>query len=510
MFLSNLEKFHDSADELKILRAQESSTSIRANNSTSPTAAIRVNELKKNAPNFGMSTDSVLFSTKTNEVIRSGIQQLRSLYGFGGEKEVPQIVKAWRQAKLDWHKMLPQHNSIWERFGNPTNEGKFRMLVSKEIQTTDFLTRFHESGLSSLYGHEHGPMLEYSGCNIFKSVCFIHKRVSCELNHMCEWSVSENICRDAEVRSSEKCEVPKIFKGDRIENVQDISKCKLWVNQPSVLISIDSESQSMFYHWWASWSTIHKYWVKVLKSSRDVHFFINRINDPMFFQYFGLLSNNCWRRVASQIPEGACFCDAKLFNAMQNRESEMEASKQMVGFLELNDIKPPAEKAKIGIISRRRKRFILNEFQLADEAVKLGYEVELLPLETMTMYEQVRSLRSLDVLVGMHGSGLDNSVFLHPKSVLLQLLPYSVEFRASFESSASEAGVFYREWQLKDQTKTFFHWDLFEAANKEKLQGLGKEQLLKMGQRSADNRETIMFWINQVSQLLNPIISVDL
>jgi hypothetical protein len=124
-------------------------------------------------------------------------------------------------------------------------------------------------------------------------------------------------------------------------------------------------------------------------------------------------------------------------------------------------------RAKIGIISRRSKRFILNEFELADTAMQLGYEVVLLPLETMTYYEQVsvcfcicvfvslclcvciyvsvrlltvsfivftrnacltdvmligyailsvvvigiiqvREFRSLDVLVGLHGSGLDN------------------------------------------------------------------------------------------------------
>lgn len=44
---------------------------------------------------------------------------------------------------------------------------------------------------------------------------------------------------------------------------------------------------------------------------------------------------------------------------------------------------------KIGIISRRKKRFILNEFEMADIAMSYGFEVVLLPLETMTYYEQV-------------------------------------------------------------------------------------------------------------------------
>ena len=44
---------------------------------------------------------------------------------------------------------------------------------------------------------------------------------------------------------------------------------------------------------------------------------------------------------------------------------------------------------KIGIISRRKKRFILNEFDMADIAMECGYDVVLLPLETMTYFEQV-------------------------------------------------------------------------------------------------------------------------
>jgi hypothetical protein len=56
---------------------------------------------------------------------------------------------------------------------------------------------------------------------------------------------------------------------------------------------------------------------------------------------------------------------------------------------------------KIGIISRRKKRFILNEFDLADIAMEMGYDVVLLPLETMTYYEQVRVDESWSSLKGL-------------------------------------------------------------------------------------------------------------
>ena len=108
------------------------------------------------------------------------------------------------------------------------------------------------------------------------------------------------------------------------------------------------------------------------------------------------------------------------------------------------------DKLKIGLISRRKKRFILNEYELVDITRAMGYECILLPLETMTIYEQMRELRTLDILIGIHGSALDNSVFLHKGSVMIQLLPYKVEHRVTFVSSAQSAGMVYMEWQLKD------------------------------------------------------------
>jgi hypothetical protein len=151
----------------------------------------------------------------------------------------------------------------------------------------------------------------------------------------------------------------------------------------------------------------------------------------------------------------------------------------------------------VGLISRRRKRFILNEYELVAAVEALGYECVLLPFETMTLYEQMRELRSLDVMIGIHGSGLDNAVFLHPGSVMVQLLPYKNDHRCTFPSTAEQAGVVYQEWQLQDETKTVLHWDLFEQANAERLKADGPARILQQGQAGSDLRETLMFWINQ-------------
>jgi hypothetical protein len=211
-------------------------------------------------------------------------------------------------------------------------------------------------------------------------------------------------------------------------------------------------------------------WTDQMSSSRQSHFFLPEINDPMLFEFFGTLSDNCWRRPASQVPPDTCFCNLDSQQITQSRSRPEVVVSSLVRFFGLEALVPPPSRVKIGIISRRVKRFILNEYELVDIAQEMGYECVLLPLERMTIYEQMREFRSLDVLVGLHGSGLDNVIFLHPGSVLLQLMPYKSDHRATFVSSTQRAGVVYKEWIATDRTKSFFHWDLLEQANKEKLQ----------------------------------------
>ena len=213
-------------------------------------------------------------------------------------------------------------------------------------------------------------------------------------------------------------------------------------------------------------------WKSQMSQSRHSHFILQEINDPMLFEFFGTISDYCWRRI-TQIPEGVCFCEFKNYDLLQSRSQPEMIVQSLTSFFDIESLKPPSTHVKIGIISRRVKRFILNEYDLVDIAQDMGYECVLLPLERMTIYEQMKEFRTLDVLVGIHGSGLDNVIFLHPQSVMLQLMPYSNQHRASFVDSTRRANVIYKEWNAKDREKSVFHWDLFEAANKEKLMRLG-------------------------------------
>jgi hypothetical protein len=293
----------------------------------------------------------------------------------------------------------------------------------------------------------------------------IHDKGSCDINQLCYWDEIQILCVESDKEHMEtidldkvSCKSPKVIKSNGIEAASH-SQCMLYVTQPAIVLDIDSESQAMFYHWWASWSSIVDFWKRSLESRRDVHFFITKINDPMFFQYFGFLSDFSWRRTTLQVPPNVCFCNAQKFSSKQARIKPVESAEVMMNFLDLQNQKPPSNKASVGIISRRRKRFILNEYELVDEVIKLGYECQLLPLESMTLYEQMKALRSIDVLIGVHGSALDNSVFLNKGSVMVQLLPYAVDHKITFESS----GIFINNLSMNLSINLLIYLFIYES-----------------------------------------------
>lgn len=110
--------------------------------------------------------DSSVYVRETSAVSRTSTKPLVNLhkdprsFRYRDILTLPPIVQAWRQAKVDWHEIIPQHLSNWERFG--ASQG-LSLLVSKEVQLTNYLTRMDESGLLDKYGSDFGPLAAYSG-----------------------------------------------------------------------------------------------------------------------------------------------------------------------------------------------------------------------------------------------------------------------------------------------------------------------------------------------------------
>lgn len=70
-------------------------------------------------------------------------------------------------------------------------------------------------------------------------------------------------------------------------------------------------------------------------------------------------------------------------------------------------------------------------------------------MESMTFHQQLSVVGSTQFLVGLHGSGLVNSIFLSPHSVAVDLLPHNY-LELEWHNFASKAGIRFYFMFLRD------------------------------------------------------------
>jgi hypothetical protein len=81
----------------------------------------------------------------------------------------------------------------------------------------------------------------------------------------------------------------------------------------------------------------------------------------------------------------------------------------------------------------------------------LGPEVtiEKVRLESLSLREQIRIVRSADIVWAAHGAGLTHILWLHPHAVVAEALPYKF-FYLFYEGVAGVCGIRYVKWQESD------------------------------------------------------------
>ncbi|GJN20938.1 hypothetical protein PR202_gb08377 [Eleusine coracana subsp. coracana] len=109
------------------------------------------------------------------------------------------------------------------------------------------------------------------------------------------------------------------------------------------------------------------------------------------------------------------------------------------------------------IISRRATRRFMNERGMADMAGSLGFDVRVAdPEATSDVSKFARLVNSADVMVGVHGAGMANMVFLPAGAVVIQVVPYGgLEWlaRGTFGEPCGDMELHYLEYRIQlDET----------------------------------------------------------
>ncbi|CAN1241594.1 Alpha-1,3-arabinosyltransferase XAT3, partial [Linum perenne] len=102
------------------------------------------------------------------------------------------------------------------------------------------------------------------------------------------------------------------------------------------------------------------------------------------------------------------------------------------------------------IMSRRRTRTLTNADQIASLATSLGYKVVAVEELDDDMSRTAKMINSCDVLMGVHGAGLTNMVFLPDNAVLIQVVPLYLNWQADtyYEEPTRDMKLRYVEYKI--------------------------------------------------------------
>ena len=450
------------------------------------------------------------------------------------DSHLPQFIQSFRAGHLDWHRLLPAIPPS----SSPALD--FEHLVASERATTKLLVYDYNLHNRWQWGSEHGPLAAYTLCPVIGDRCLIHDEEECGYNGLCGWCAATQQCVDRfnaanpyDAQHTGNCpnplpELPDVscgsgtvlhVGGGQMREIEGGKsgvehggfKCAHVISDPYRYIDLNNNAQAMYYHFITEflqgfYSQHYSRSAGRRVKDKYVHLLGRQGNMDQYHDIFGVFSNFCPRYAHQFTTNDICFCSAAAAErpaaggkgAIVNSDSLVD---HIVNTLGLEHVRPVPKQPSLALISRQYKRFILNELELVRVAVhKYGFSARLLPIEFMTLYEQVREFRRCNVLAGIHGSGLTNFLFLHPSNrplnglsnVGLQLMPWKVTTGSTFFSGfASTAGALYKEWSNDHREHAVFHTHfLSEQDNR------GLEAVLAGG-ASGGGGNFFAFWINQ-------------
>ncbi|XP_010916273.1 beta-1,2-xylosyltransferase XYXT1 [Elaeis guineensis] len=178
----------------------------------------------------------------------------------------------------------------------------------------------------------------------------------------------------------------------------------------------DGEVQFLIKHmqlWW-----INKYGLILNKLSR--YELIDFDNDDRVHCYqhaiVGLHSHKDFSIDPSRAPNGYSMADFSEF---------LRSAYSLKRDLPIQIGEHPGKKPRLLVISRGLTRKFANLEEIVQKATELGYEVVVAEARfDSNVAQHAQIVNSCDVMMGVHGAGLTNLIFLPTNAVVIQIVPY--------------------------------------------------------------------------------------
>ncbi|CAJ2675975.1 unnamed protein product [Trifolium pratense] len=128
-------------------------------------------------------------------------------------------------------------------------------------------------------------------------------------------------------------------------------------------------------------------------------------------------------------------------------------SLKRVNAIKIKDIGNQSKKPRLLILSRKRSRSFTNTNQIAKMAKGLGFKVIVMEAGR-NMRNIADVVNSCDVLMGVHGAGLTNILFLPENGIFIQVVPYGgmqVDWLAKndFAKPSEDMNIKYLEYKIR-------------------------------------------------------------
>ncbi|XP_062169646.1 alpha-1,3-arabinosyltransferase XAT3-like isoform X2 [Alnus glutinosa] len=111
------------------------------------------------------------------------------------------------------------------------------------------------------------------------------------------------------------------------------------------------------------------------------------------------------------------------------------------------------------LISRRKTRTFLNEDDMVGIMEELGFRVVVATPNRMSNLEKFSAvINSCSVIVGAHGAGLANAMFLPAGAVVVQVVPLGLDWASTnyYGGPAAEMGLHYVEYKIEAEESSLF------------------------------------------------------
>jgi hypothetical protein len=236
---------------------------------------------------------------------------------------------------------------------------------------------------------------------------------------------------------------------------------------------------------------------ELLANPAEVHFFTRKM-DPRgdfftLYQWLNVHTLNCWQHLQS-LPHQGRVCFDRLL--VQKDETVPPGKTQLTKWAQhavdrtglgqawTQGIAPVAgntaaaefddqltkqaqagtRAVTVGFVSRMDKRIVLNEPALARSLSALSLSSLRIHYEGLPVHLQLAATRASDLLVGIHGSGLLNTLFMRRGNTTaeVQIVPPGLwtdeRFVTCYKRTASQVQVQYHQLDLREEQCGVKHW----------------------------------------------------